>query len=293
MYPYPFRYIVPESVEEACAWGQQDGMKFLAGGQSLIPLLNLHLAEVKGLIDLHPLARDMARIVQLANEVRLGALATHQAIASDRQLAERCALFSLAGAHIGHARVRRWGTIGGALGHGDPLAEWILVLTALGADLSVRSADGIEPRRIFMDRLLLGPMMPDLAPGDLITEIVVPLPAHATYGFAEMSRRAGDYALVAAAVQLRWHEQTGLLEGLTVALSGVADVPVTFPELSRAVEGHAPSADLWDFLQHEIMQAVDPVSDLFASGRYRRHLAGVTVRRALDMATGSSAMTGS
>lgn len=284
MYPYPFRYVRPQTLDEALRWAETDGMRFLAGGQSLLPLLNLHWAEVAGVIDLKSVGHEFNHVQWKAGEIEFGAWLTHHELATLEPLATRCPLIPRAAVHIGHPRIRRRGTVGGALAHGDPLAEWFLAFLTLNASVVTRSR--AYPRRVTpIQEWLLGPLMPNLLPGEIVTGVQVSLPERASYGFLEVSRRAGDYAIMAAGVQLIWDASYHQITGCTLAISGANDLPRTFPLISKAVQGQAPGSELWRFVEDAVQKAVDPYADVLASKDYRRHLAGVLARRVCEQAT--------
>jgi CO/xanthine dehydrogenase FAD-binding subunit len=280
VYPYPFDYVRPKTLEEALFLAQDDGMKFLAGGQSLLPLLNLHLAEIKGVIDLRHIAPSLKFFECEQEHIELGSCLTHEEVLHSEFLARRCPLFSQAAAFIGHPRIRRRGTLGGSIAHADPLAEWMLVMTLLDPQVILTSLKAVRP--LSFHDYLLGPMMTALSPGELITAIELSLPKETTYGFAEMSRRQGDYALAAAGVSVQW-DQNRILQA-NIAVSGVSDVPLVFPAIARNMSWEYPSRDLLEEIKQAIEASVDPPSDALADPSYLRHLAGILVERALCQA---------
>ena len=280
LYPYPFDYFRPNTLEEALVLAQGDGMKFLAGGQSLVPLLNLHVAEIKGVVDLQHVASALKFVQSQQDRLRLGSLWTHDELSHSSLLGGRCPLFSQAAAFIGHPRIRRRGTLGGSIAHADPLAEWILVMTLLDPQLILASAK--EERQLPFHDYLLGPMMTALSDDELITAVEISLPEKATYGFTEVSRRPGDYALVATALSVGWDRDR--IAQADIAISGVSDVPRTFPSISRDMCQEYPSHGLVEHIKHAVEAAVDPPSDVLAGASYRRHLAGISVEKALHQA---------
>ncbi len=280
MYPYPFEYFRPETLEDALGLAQVDGMKFLAGGQSLIPLLNLHVAEIKGVIDLKQVAPHLKFFEWEQDQVVLGSFLTHEELQHSSLLGRRCPLFLMAASHIGHPRIRQRGTLGGSIAHADPLAEWILVMTLLDAQVILTSSKG--RRKISFQQYLLGPMMTAMDPDELIEAVEISLPEAASYGFVEVSRRPGDYALVAAGVSVLWDQDR--IAKTSIAVSGVSDVPLTFPAIAMTMCHEYPSLALIHDVKRAIEAAVDPPSDILADASYRRHLAGTLVARALRQA---------
>jgi carbon-monoxide dehydrogenase medium subunit len=266
MKPAPFDYYEPTNLGEAVrllATLGEAGQP-LAGGQSLVPLLNLRLARPKAIVDLN-------RITQLAyhrlesGTLIVGALCRHRDIERDSELLARCAAIADAIPQIGHIGIRNRGTVVGSLAHADPSAEWPLLAVLLDATLHVESQAG--RRSIPAGRFFKGPFMTDLAPGEVVVEARFQLPpANAGSAFVEVSRRHGDFAVGEAAAVVRL-EADGSVAEARLALGGFDSVAVRVPP------DPAAAADL-----------VHPVDDIHAPAGYRRKLAVTLARRALELA---------
>jgi aerobic carbon-monoxide dehydrogenase medium subunit len=267
--PAPFAYHAVETVEEAVAMLAELGAdaRVLAGGQSLVPMLNLRLARPSALV-------DVGRVAALAGisangALRLGAT-TRQADALRSSLvADRAPLLSDALRHIGHPATRSRGTLGGSIAHADPAAELPAVLLALDGEAIVRSPQG--ERTIPAASLFLGPFTTALADGELLTELRLPdPPAGARHGFAEIARRHGDFALAGAAVVIApGHAR--------VALFGVA--PAAFrAEAAECALGEGAGAEAAAELA---AAAAEPAGDPHAPAAYRAKAARVATLRAL------------
>ncbi len=248
MKPPRFEYFAPRALDEALTLlaGHGDRAKLLAGGQSLIPLLNFRLAHPEALIDINRIT-DLAYIRADDGGVAMGALTRQHAVERSEVIRARVPIVAEACRLIGHLPIRHRGTIGGNLAHADPASELPAVMLALEAQVTVASTKGA--RTLPADRFFLGPLSTALQPGEMLTEIRVPgLPARTGGAFVEMARRAGDYALV------------GVAALVTLDASGLDEAA------SRAAAATSPS------------------SDLHASADFRRKLARHFARQAIATA---------
>jgi carbon-monoxide dehydrogenase medium subunit len=258
--PAAFRYRRASSLDEAVEALAEPDARALAGGQSLLAVMKLRVATPSVLVDIGRLELRGLRVED--DEVRVGALATWDELASARAL-ERPALAAIAecAGAIGDLQVRNRGTLGGSLAHADPASDIPAVLLAFDATIVLRSAAG--SRYVAIREFFLGPFLTALEPGELVTEIVVPLPPAASgSAYSSAEHPASGFALVGAAALARGDGTR------TIALTGIADTPVTLPD---------------DDLDTAI-SALEVYGDDFASADYRRHLAGVLARRALGRA---------
>jgi carbon-monoxide dehydrogenase medium subunit len=278
---YPFEYAAPATLEEALALLREHGEegKVLAGGQSLIPILQYRLARPRVVIDINGL--PLGDIVVEDGRVRLGALVRHHQLEESDAIARRCPVLGEAARLIGNVRVRTLGTVGGSLAHADPAAELPAVMTALDARLAVAGPAG---RRTLAARdFFTGLLTTALAPDEILTDVEIgALPAHG-WAVEEMSRRAGDFAIVAV-VALVSLDGRGRVDDARLAFGGVADRPVQARAAEDALRGREPSTDALARAAQIARDALDPPSDAFVSGAYRRHVAGVLCRRALTRA---------
>lgn len=282
MYPSPFAYYAPETMDEALAHlTRHPEAKIVAGGQSLLPLMNLGLARPDALMDINGLP-GLDGVTEDDGHLEIGALVRHYALETSPLVHRRCPLLAEAAGLIGNVRVRHRGTLGGSLAHADPAAELPLVAVALGATLEVRRADGA--REVAAEAFFRGYLLTDLGPGEMVTGISVPAFARATgYGLAELVRRAGDFAVVAACAILDV-DGAGRCSRASLALGGVGPQPLKM----RRAEALLVDAVLTDRRIAEAADAVpdevSPESDIHASASYRRAMARVMARRALMMA---------
>jgi CO/xanthine dehydrogenase FAD-binding subunit len=279
MKPAAFEYVVAESIASAvAALAQARGeAKIIAGGQSLVPMLNFRLLRPATLVDINRIP-DLAHVREEADAVRIGALARHHALETSPLIAAHFPVLSEAMTHVAHLAIRNRGTIGGSLSHADPAAELPMMAMLLDAQLRVVSETGartVAARDFFQDALSV-----DLADDEMLTEVTLPkLPPRTGWGFAEVSRRSGDFALAAVAVTLTVSGDA--IAEARIAMTGVAPTPRRVAEAEALLVG----ARLDDALRGEVIElvraAAEPPTDLHASADYRRHLVGGLAGRAL------------
>jgi carbon-monoxide dehydrogenase medium subunit len=283
MKPPLFDYRSPSSLDEALALRAEysDDSAVLAGGQSLMPMLNLRLARPEVLIDLGNVP-ELAGIRELDGGVSLGAMTRQRSAERSDLIRSRAPLVQHALAHVGHPTIRNRGTVGGSLAHADPAAELPAVCLALDAELVARSATG--ERTIAADDFYLGFMTTALAADELLVEIRIPA-ATGTVGtaFVEIARRHGDFALVgvAAAIAL---DDDGVITEARLALTGVAGLPVRAREAEASLRGALAGAAAFAAAADLVAAELAPRTDAHATGDYRRRVAGVLARRALEEA---------
>jgi aerobic carbon-monoxide dehydrogenase medium subunit len=264
--PARFDYVAAASIDEALAALENGEAKVLAGGQSLVPMLNMRLARPSTLVDVNRVP-DLDR-VELDGGVRIGALARQEDVLAS-PAAGAVPVLAAALRHVGHPATRSRGTIGGSLAHADPAAELPAVLLALDGEVVARSRSG--ERTIGAEALFTGPFATTLRPEELLTEVVLPRQDSRPFGFAELSRRHGDFALAGAIV---------LLRPARLVLFGLGGAPERAPEAERWLDEDAPAAEVADLAT----RGLDPVDDVHADSAYRRRVAAVLVRRAVEEA---------
>jgi carbon-monoxide dehydrogenase medium subunit len=283
MKPPVFEYHRPGTVAEALAVLAEVGHdgKVLAGGQSLVPLLNMRLAAPRHLVDINWLA-ELDEVACDPDWVRVGALARHARVEHDRDAVDAVPLLGQAIVDIAHTTVRNRGTVVGSLVHADPAAELPAVLVLLGGTMELARAGDGGRREVAAADFFLGPLESAVRPGELATAARFPRPpAGAGSAWVELARRHGDYAVcgVGALVELD--------QGLR-ALISVGPVPVPV-DLTDALGGQAGDAADWAAAGRLAAAAVDPEDDIHASAAYRRHLAGVLTARAARAAAAHAA----
>jgi CO/xanthine dehydrogenase FAD-binding subunit len=284
MKPPSFRYLAPRSVDEATEQlGQYgDEAKVLAGGQSLVPLMNLRLAAPGVLVDVNRIA-ELAYVRSWDGGVAIGALTRQHAAEHSEELRSRLPIVAEACHLIGHAPIRHRGTIGGNLAHADPASELPAVMLALGAELDLASRQGT--RTVPADQFFADTLTTALRPDELLAEVRAPgLPPRTGAAFVEIARRHGDYALVGVAALITLDE-AGRCQRARLALCGAGPTSFRAREVEQALVGEQPSGAALDEAAERAAAATDPPSDVHASAGFRRKLARVVTRQAIELAT--------
>jgi CO/xanthine dehydrogenase FAD-binding subunit len=282
MKPAAFDYVVADSIDMAVASLADGGgdAKIIAGGQSLVPMLNFRLLRPSVLIDINRIG-DLAFIEEAGKKIRVGALTRHYQLETSPVIARHLPVLASAMTHVAHLAIRNRGTIGGSLSHADPAAELPMMALLLDAELHIASASG--KREIAARDFFVGALTVDLARDDIVTEIVLPkLPPKTGWGFEEVARRSGDFALAAAAATLTL--SAGVISQARIALTGVGATPVRAAEAEALLVGQALEPGLINRIIDAVRAAIEPDTDLHASSDYRRHLAGVLAGRAVSAA---------
>ncbi|WP_030261701.1 FAD binding domain-containing protein [Streptomyces violens] len=279
MKPAPFRYHRARSTEDATRLLAELGAdaKVIAGGQSLVAMMNYRLARPAHLVDIGGLRALDHLHTDADGGLHIGALTTHHTVetAPPDVLEPGFGVLRRAMRWIGHLPIRTRGTVGGSLAHADATAEWCLLAVALGAELVAEGPHG--RRRIRAEDFFFGYYTTALDPGELLVEVVFPRPApHAA--LTEFAERQGDFAIVAAAVDL--DAEDGTVRGGRVALGGVAPAPVRVPEAEAVLAGGGTFAEC----AAAAADASDPPGDANGSPEYRRHLIRTLVQRACEEA---------
>jgi carbon-monoxide dehydrogenase medium subunit len=281
MKPAPFRYARPSSLAEATALlaAAPGDTKLLAGGQSLVPMLNMRLVRPAVLVDVNGL-RELTGITPLpGGGLRLGALTRHAELAASPLVRERAPLLAEAARHVGHAAIRNQGTLGGSVAHADPAAELPAALVALDARVQVTGPRGA--REVAADAFYRGLLATTLEPDEILTALEVPA-RPAGWGFVEIARRPGDFALAGVAVTLPSPSLGGEgTEGVRLVGFGVGDRPIRLGGAERVLAGGRLDAEAAARAGAAAGADCDPPSDVHGSAEYRRHLATVLVERAL------------
>jgi carbon-monoxide dehydrogenase medium subunit len=280
--PPVFEYTAVRSVDEAVAELAQhgDAAKLLAGGQSLIPILNMRLAAPGRLIDLNRVG-ELAFVAARDGGVAVGAMTRQRTAERHALVATRVPLLADALPWVGHFQIRNRGTVGGSLSHADPAAELPAVAVCLDARLTLRGPRG--ERVVGADGFFRGPMTTALDPAELLAGVWFPAAAPGSgAAWLELARRHGDYALVgvAAAVTLAG----GRVGEARLALSGVGDRPVRARDAEALLAGEPLTAARLADAAEAVRRAIDPGGDIHATAAYRRRVAGVLAGRALTLA---------
>jgi len=277
MKPVPFEYHRPASLAETFDLLDRygDDGRLLAGGQSLVPALNLRLAAPRAVIDINRIP-DLDAIRVTADGLVIGALARQEALERSPLVREHAPLIASALPHVGHSAIRTRGTIGGSLALADPAAELPACAVALGATIRAGRRGGT--RDIPADEFFRGLYTTALAPGEIVTEILVPRPAAGwRWGFDELARRHGDFALAGVAAGAR--VESGVVAESRLVFFGVGTRPVRARRAEAALAGGRADAEALAAAGRALDADLDPPGDVHGSPALRRHLARVLLAR--------------
>jgi aerobic carbon-monoxide dehydrogenase medium subunit len=281
MKPPPFTYHDPRSVEDAVSLlAEKDNAKLLAGGQSLMPMLNFRFVLPDDLIDLN-LIDGLAGIREDGDALVFGGMTRQRDIEYSDLVAKRIPLMKEAILNVGHRQTRNRGTYGGSMSHLDPSAELPTVSMAQDAIVTVQKKGG--KRDIAMADFPMGYMMPSFYLDEMVTDIRVPLwPEGHGYAFVEFARRHGDFAITSSAVLLDV-DSGGKITRASVTVGGVGPSPLRVAAVETGLVGETGSVELFTEIAEKCRE-IDAMEDVYAPAWYRQHLAAVLTRRALGKA---------
>jgi len=278
MKPPPFSYHDPTNVQEVVALlGSLENAKVLAGGQSLMPMLNMRYVLPDHIIDLNKV-EGLSYIRETENGIQIGAMTRQRELEYSDIIRKKCPLMYEAIFQIGHRQTRNRGTIGGSLSHLDPAAELSSVCAALDAVVVATGKDG--SKEIPFSNFPIAYMTPALEADEIVTEVKMPVwPEGHGYAFVEFSRRHGDFAITSAAVLLEVDFEGKILRS-SLTVGGIAAAPVRMTEIEKSLVGLVPNEEKFREIC-ETCRGIEALGDVYASSEYRQHLATVLSRRAL------------
>jgi carbon-monoxide dehydrogenase medium subunit len=276
MKPAPFEFVRARTLDEALAALDADS-KILAGGQSLVPMLNMRLARPARLVDINAIPGLDAVRARPDGGLDVGALTRHTELLTTPLVRERAPLLAAAAAQVGHRAIRNRGTVGGSLAHADPAAELPAALLALDASVVIAGRDA--RRHLPLAEFFVGLLTTALAPDEILVGIEIPGPAAGGWGFAELARRAGDFAIAGVAGLIRV-EHDRCADARLVAF-GADDRPVRLRAAESAAIGRSLGSDIASRAAAQAAVDCHPPDDVHASAEYRRHLVGVLTEQAL------------
>jgi CO/xanthine dehydrogenase FAD-binding subunit len=281
MKPARFDYVKPATLSEAIeALVATEGEgKVLAGGQSLLPLLNFRMARPTVLVDINGL-RELSFIETRGDSVVIGALTRHCEIEQSALIASKLPVMSAAMRHVAHLAIRNRGTIGGSLSHADPAAELPMMAQFYGATIMTEGSSG--RRSIPADEFFVDALTNCLGPDEIVIEVNFPILSHDGWAFEEVARRFGDFALASIAVAIR-RDQAELAD-IRIGVMGVADTPLRLTGVEQELAGTKIDGRMPDRFSDLVTEATSPNSDLHASAEYRKHLLGALAKQAMTTA---------
>jgi CO/xanthine dehydrogenase FAD-binding subunit len=280
MKPASFELLRPTTRAEALALlaEEPDDTIVLAGGQSLVPLLNMRFVVADRILDLNAVS-ELAYAEDRGSELALGAMTRHREVETSPLVIESAGLLSRAVRHVGYASIRNRGTVGGTIAHADTVAQVPCAAVALDA-IVVLESSARGKREVSTSEFFAGNLMNTREPDELVVEVRVPnRPAGALFGFAEFARKSGDFPLVTAAVQI--DQADGLSRNARIAVGGAAPMPVRLADCEAALEGERLDGQRAAAVAQLAAASVTPPDSPFVSQDYRRNLVRVIVHRAL------------
>jgi carbon-monoxide dehydrogenase medium subunit len=282
MIPASFDYIAAKSLDEAISLlaKHKDDAKILAGGHSLLPAMKLRLMQPKVLIDLGRI-KDLSYIKEEGGQIRIGAMTTHFQVETSDLLRRACPLLPETASHLGDMQVRNKGTIGGSVAHSDPAADWPAAILALDAEIVAAGPKGdrvIKATNFFVEMLTTA-----LQPGEVLREIRIPAgTGKVGQAYVKVRHPASGFAVVGVAVNLSI--DGGKCQSVGVGITGVSPTAYRAANVEKALKGNALDAKTLGAASMHASDGVEVNSDLYASAEYRKQLAGVYTRRALETA---------
>lgn len=283
MKPPKFEYRAARTVEEAVSLLQEAGedAKILAGGQSLVPMLNFRLTRPSHLIDINKVS-ELDYIREEDGRLAIGALTRERTIERSALVRQKFPLLTEATQWIGHVQIRNRGTIGGSVAHADPASEYPALVVLSDAELTIQGPDG--SRTTTWDEFFVTYLTTSLQPFEVLTELRFPLPKPGSgYAFVELARRHGDFALVGCAAQVTMNSK-GMCQEARLALIGVGPFPHRSPDAEAMLRGQKLTDKLISEAGQKISEEVEPEGDMHASTEYRRAMSKVFTERALKKA---------
>ncbi len=281
MYPAPFEYTAPSTLEEATSLLADLGLdgRVLAGGQSLLPMMKLRLASPTHLVDINRLP-GLDRIEQVNGHLQIGSLVRHAQVVGNDTVAAASPLMAATAPWIADPLVRNRGTVCGSISHCDPEGDWNSVMLALGAE--VVASNGKGERTIPISDFIVDFFTNSLEPGEVVTAVRIPRAGSRTGGaYLKLERKIGDYATVGVATHLHLND-SGSIDQAGIGLTSVGPHNIKATEAEQMLTGQAPSDDLFAQAAHAAAQAADPASDVRGPAEYKRAVVETYVKRGLQ-----------
>ncbi|MFH1351181.1 MAG: xanthine dehydrogenase family protein subunit M [Pseudomonadota bacterium] len=281
MKPALFEYLCAKDKRDALGFLKEYGedAKILAGGQSLMPLMNMRLSRPEYIIDINRIP-ELSYINEAEGALKIGAMTRHRDLETSPLIRSRCPIFSDAIRHIGHVQIRTRGTIGGSLAHADPSAEMPGIITLLDGKIRVENLDG--ERALSPEEFFISYFITSLDPEEMIIEIELPvMPPQMGWSFMEKSMREGDLAIAGTGVTLEIEDDNETCMAAKVVFIGVDERPVRGSVIEEYLPGRPVNELTVEKAGELVKDVIDPESDIHASAEYRHHISKVLFKRAL------------
>lgn len=279
MKPPAFKYVAARTVDEALGVLSSEGdrAKILAGGQSLTPMLNFRLAHPEVLVDINRI-KELEFVAERDGGLAIGCLSRHRTIETSSSIRKQCPILSAAAEQVAHVAIRTRGTLGGSLAHADPAAEFPVVALLLDATMNIRGPKGTRslPAKEFFVNLFSTALQPD----ELLMDVRIPQwPSGRGWGFRELSRRPGDFAIAVVATAVTM--ERGKFKEVRISMGGVGSTALRASKAERLLQRQAPDDGALQAAGQAASETSDPPDDIHGSAEYRRHVVEVLTQRAL------------
>lgn len=278
MKPHPFAYHRPVDLDDALnKLAELPNPKIIAGGQSLVPMLNFRVAQVDNLIDLGEIV-ELKKIEKFSDYIEIGPMVSQRELLDSPVLKKYLPVFQYALSYVGHVQTRNRGTIGGSLCHLDPSAELPLLAIGFDAELFVKSKEDsrIIPAYEFAEYML----SPSIEEDEILTNIRIPIKPWNGWGFTEYSRRHGDFAIVAALCMIKWNEKN-IIEEIVIAAGGLCDVPFRLKELEKKFIGRCVNKLQFNEIVPKKFE-FEALDDPFVPAWYRNRIACEAIKTVIS-----------
>ncbi len=277
MKPAAFEYLRPKTLADALAALDHEDAKIIAGGQSLLPMMNFRLVQPERLVDINQI-EQLNQIEKTDTGIRIGALVRHAEAARSSLLAEHFPIIAKAMVHVAHVAIRNRGTVAGSMCHADPSAEWPLLVTLLDGEIEILGNSGTRSAKPF--EFFLAPLVTEIEETEILTAIHLPLIANpCRMAFDEIAQRAGDFAAVAVGTLVC--VEGNIFSEIRLCLGGVFDTPVRAFAFENALIGQPASVESIEAALPLVLKDLEPNDDIHASAAYRLSLVTVLARRVL------------
>ena len=279
MKPIDFKYLKANSLEQALnVLNSEENVKIIAGGQSLVPLMNFRLGQPDSLLDINDL-KDLNYVSENTNNIEIGSLLTHTNAINSNQLKLFFPIISYALNYVAHQTIRNQGTIGGSIVNADPSSEWPLIISLLNAKINVRNK--FKEREILVDDFFESHFVTNLEDDEIVTSVTLPKINKYCWAFEEHSSRKGDFAIVEIGVILELEDNCETIKSARIAIGGVDEKIIRLEKIEKKITGKSIYDDLSVYKKLDLYEAINPVNDNHGSIDYKKFLSYSLLKKVL------------
>ena len=286
MKPIDFKYHKANSLEQALnVLNSEENVKIIAGGQSLVPLMNFRLGQPDSLLDINDL-KDLNYVSENTNNIEIGSLLTHTNAINSNQLKLFFPIISYALSYVAHQTIRNQGTIGGSIVNADPSSEWPLIISLLNAKINVRNK--FKKRGILVDDFFESHFVTNLEDDEIVTSVTLPKINKYCWAFEEHSSRKGDFAIVETGVILELEDNCETIKNARIAIGGVDEKIIRLEKIEKKLTGKSINEDLSVYKKLELFESINPVNDNHGSVDYKNYLSNSLLKKILKKCVNTS-----